>query len=234
MIFQAVPIDSANFCGTIKTILWRIGMNKNQFQKFIDRVKYNPVSVEDYNKYLSRMAFSEACEKENKRLVFGYGREGCCLNFSLALLGPLKGTLISCKDNDGIHFAVVYRNNENVFCVCDPAGAKVHEGDPDFSIDNYFDVPLKDYSFLQGEKNEAQQYCIWTNFNAQDDDKKMAYGISLTKNPALLEKYANKPLTYTYLAKHICPLVGETTAELEKLMLGGEGTKSVSNSRTRL
>lgn len=136
-------------------------LTEEKYENFLKRVNYDPIAVGKENnkdirlnpkKFFLRQ-FDKICEASSDNKM-----TGCCLNFSSCLLTKYHGMLLTCKDGEkGIHVAFVYPNQNGEFFICDPALAKINKDD------NYFGIPLKEYSFKEEEQKGGQEYRLLPN-----------------------------------------------------------------------
>lgn len=144
-------------------------LTEEKYENFLKRVNYDAKAVVGENnedislnpKEFFLRQFNKICEASSDNKM-----TGCCLNFSSCLLTKYHGMLLTCKDwivdkngklHKGIHVAFVYPNANGEFFVCDPALAKIYKDD------NYFGIPLKEYSFNEEEQIGGQVYRLLPN-----------------------------------------------------------------------
>ncbi len=159
-------------------------LTKEKYENFLKRVNYDAKAVVGENnvniilnpKEFFLRQFNKICEASSDDKM-----TGCCLNFCSCLLTKYHGMLLTCKDGEkDIHVAFVYPNANGEFFVCDPALAKINKDN------NYFGIPLKEYSFKEDEQKGGQVYTLLpdlrrdtTKYNK--DGKEISFGYFLVR-----------------------------------------------------
>lgn len=143
----------------------RSQLTKEKYENFLKVAHYDAGEAvqSENNQNLKTCSIKEFCQVQHNKFHEG-NQTGCCLNFSMYLLFKYEGYLLTCNDNGGVHCAFLYEKNGQLY-VCDPAKAKI-----DNNGKNYFDVPLHEYSFSNGDK--PQLYRIHNGLKPEDDQHK--------------------------------------------------------------